>query len=207
MEGRSRGGRRPRRSGGPVRGPRRGPATGAVRSSERAAEPQTLEMAVGQLFMVGVLPDATWDESIKDHLANTYAGIFLRRSNLRSIDRARRAIHELRRALGRGLPPLIGIDEEGGFVTNIGHLTTPAPTAAALGAADDADLTQDVYHGIGDKLRAIGVNVVFAPVLDVNSEPANPVIGTRAFGSTPEAVVTHGLAALRDFMPRGSPPA
>jgi beta-N-acetylhexosaminidase len=156
--------------------------------------------------MVGVLPDATWDESIKDHLANYYAGIFLRRSNLRSVDRARRAIHELRRALGRGLPPLIGIDEEGGFVTNIGHLTTPAPTAAALGAADDADLTQDVYHGIGDKLRAIGVNVVFAPVLDVNSEPANPVIGTRAFGSTPETVITHGLAALRGLQVSGITP-
>jgi beta-N-acetylhexosaminidase len=73
----------------------------------------------------------------------------------------------------------------------------------ALGIGDDIERTEDVYYGIGEKLRALGFNTCFAPSLDVNSEAANPVIGTRAFGVTTESVTRHGKAALAGLRESG----
>ncbi len=182
--------RRPRTAEPPRNGGEKAPAPPRVRK-----EP-TLEELVGQLFVVGVDSELKVREALEAHEANHYAGIFLRKANLRSVDRARRFTHRFRRPGRKPLPLLVCTDEEGGMVSTLAHLTTPAPSAAALGVADDEEVTRDVYHGLGEKARALGVNTVFAPVLDVNSEPVNPVIGTRSFGPVPALVEKHGLAAL-----------
>ena len=79
--------------------------------------------------------------------------------------------------------PRVAIDEEGGDVTRIAHLTgSPYPGNAALGAVDDVALTEAVYAALGADLAAIGVSVNLAPAVDVNTAADNPVIGTRAFG-------------------------
>ncbi|MBW8483605.1 glycoside hydrolase family 3 protein [Actinomadura parmotrematis] len=94
--------------------------------------------------------------------------------------------------------PLITIDEEGGDVTRLGgHRTaSPYPGNAALGAADDPELTRRVYRSLGAELAAVGVNLNFAPSVDVNTAADNPVIGTRSFGSDPELVARHAAAAV-----------
>jgi beta-N-acetylhexosaminidase len=89
------------------------------------------------------------------------------------------------------------------MVSNIGHITNTGPSPAALGALDDVVVTQDVYMGLGEKLRALGFNTVFAPDLDVNVEAQNPVIGTRAFGSRPGQVIKHGIAAMKGLQESG----
>ena len=68
------------------------------------------------------------------------------------------------------------------------------PKAMALGAIEDVDLIRQAGRVAGYELRALGVDMDFAPVVDVNSNPDNPVIGNRSFGSDPEAVGTRGLA-------------
>ncbi|BBH64486.1 sugar hydrolase [Actinoplanes sp. OR16] len=92
---------------------------------------------------------------------------------------------------------LIAIDEEGGDVTRLDHRTgSPYPGNAALGAADDPELTRRVYAAIGGDLAAAGVNLDLAPTVDVNTADDNPIIGTRSFGADPALVARHAAAAV-----------
>jgi beta-N-acetylhexosaminidase len=99
---------------------------------------------------------------------------------------------------------LVALDEEGGDVTRLDAATgSRVPGAAALGAAGDPDLTAQVAAGLGRRLRAAGIDLVLAPVLDVNVEAANPIIGSRSFGADPAAVARHGVAAVRGLQSAG----
>ncbi|GAB4442778.1 MAG: glycoside hydrolase family 3 protein [Chloroflexi bacterium OHK40] len=102
-----------------------------------------------------------------------------------------------RAARAAGLPALlICADQEGGQLQAVAGLT-PFPGNLALGAVGDADLARRVGIALGRELAAVGVNVNYAPVCDVNVNPANPVIGARAFGEEP-ALVARLAAALVD---------
>ncbi len=98
---------------------------------------------------------------------------------------------------------LLAIDEEGGDVTRLEWDTGSSyPGGAALGVVDDPDLTESVAASIAAELAAVGVNWNLAPVADVNV-PANPVIGTRAFGSDPHLVARHVGAWVRGLQSGG----
>ena len=100
--------------------------------------------------------------------------------------------------------PLVAIDEEGGDVTRIAHLTgSPYPGNAALGAVDDVDLTAAVHRALGQDLAALGINVNLAPSVDVNTSADNPVIGIRSFGPDPDLVARHAAAAVRGLQAAG----
>jgi beta-N-acetylhexosaminidase len=100
--------------------------------------------------------------------------------------------------------PVIAIDEEGGDVTRLAHLTgSPYPGNAALGAVDDTSLTRAVYRALGADLAAVGVNVNLAPSVDVNTATGNPVIGTRAFGDRTGLVSRHAAAAVHGLQSAG----
>jgi beta-N-acetylhexosaminidase len=99
---------------------------------------------------------------------------------------------------------LIGIDEEGGDVTRLESARGSSyPGNGALGAVDDLDLTERVAAEIGADLRAVGVNLDFAPVADIRLNPANPVIGLRSFGDDPSLVARHVAAFVRGLQGRG----
>lgn len=106
------------------------------------------------------------------------------------------AVAELSAAIRAANPrAVIAVDEEGGDVTRL-HATDGSPVLgpAALGAADDIELTRAVGRAIGVELAAAGINVNFAPDADVNCNPDNPVIGTRSFGAVPDLVARHVVA-------------
>lgn len=90
---------------------------------------------------------------------------------------------------------VIAVDEEGGDVTRL-HATDGSPVLgpAALGAADDLELTRAVGRAIGAELAATGINLDLGPVADVNSNPDNPVIGTRSFSGDPQQAAAHVAA-------------
>ncbi len=97
---------------------------------------------------------------------------------------------------------LLAIDEEGGDVTRLEWRTGSSyPGGAALGAVDDPALTESVAASIAAELSSVGVNWNLAPVADVNV-PANPVIGTRAFGSAAPLVARHVAAWVRGLQSR-----
>ena len=91
---------------------------------------------------------------------------------------------------------VIALDEEGGDVTRLEVATgSSSPGNAALGTIDDIALTREVATAMGAQLIAAGVDLDLAPCADVNSNPANPVIGVRSFGADPALVARH-VAAL-----------
>jgi beta-N-acetylhexosaminidase len=90
---------------------------------------------------------------------------------------------------------LIAVDEEGGDVTRLYYdRGAPYPGNAVLGRLDDTEATRAVAVAVGRELRAAGVNLDFAPDVDVNSNPLNPVIGIRSFGAEPGLVARHAAA-------------
>ena len=119
-------------------------------------------------------------------LENGLAGVTLFGPNVAGPEQ----LSALTAALRAAAPePVIAIDEEGGDVTRLAHLTgSPYPGNAALGAVDDAPLTPAVYRALGADLAAVGINVDLAPSVDVNTAAGNPVIGTRAFGDRTDLV-------------------
>jgi beta-N-acetylhexosaminidase len=98
---------------------------------------------------------------------------------------------------------LVAADQEGGQFIGLGDGSTPFAGNMALGAVDDVELTERVGRAIGLEARAMGVNVVYAPVLDVASNPANPALGIRAFSDDPAVVARHGTAMVRALQSAG----
>ncbi|MDR3707893.1 MAG: beta-N-acetylhexosaminidase [Capsulimonadaceae bacterium] len=97
------------------------------------------------------------------------------------------------------MPPLlVAVDQEGGRVARFAppHFRT-YPSAATLGEAADEAAVRRNGRAIGTELSSVGVNWVLAPVLDVNNNPANTVIGDRSYGSDPDLVARLGVAALK----------
>jgi beta-N-acetylhexosaminidase len=114
--------------------------------------------------------------------------------NIADTDQLRALTERLRSARA---DVLLAIDEEGGDVTRLAHATgSPYPGNAALGAVGDLTLTRRVYRAIGGELASVGVNLNFAPTVDVNTADDNPVIGTRSFGADPVQVAGHAAAAV-----------
>lgn len=92
---------------------------------------------------------------------------------------------------------LIGVDEEGGSVTRLESATgSTLPGAAQLGALDDVVATERTGAELARRVRAAGANVVLGPVADVNTDPRNPVIGVRSFGSDENVVARHVVAQV-----------
>ncbi|MFL6681994.1 MAG: glycoside hydrolase family 3 protein [Burkholderiaceae bacterium] len=120
-----------------------------------------------------------------------FGGVILFRENLVDSGQIVALTDDLAQAAPTGR--LIAIDQEGGTVTRIaGGLEMPGNMA--LGACDDVAMTTACAGLLGAELRALGLNFVFAPVLDVNSNPSNPIVGVRSFGSDPALVARHGCA-------------
>ena len=101
-------------------------------------------------------------------------------------------------------PVLVMSDEEGGDVTRLEAATGSSyPAHAALGALDDAEATRRVAAAMGGFLAHVGIDVALAPVVDVNADPRNPVIGTRSFGATADLVARHGAAFVAGLQGAG----
>jgi beta-N-acetylhexosaminidase len=99
---------------------------------------------------------------------------------------------------------LISIDEEGGDVTRLeAERGSSYPGNFALGAVDDVALTEEVASAIAGELARAGVNLNLAPVADANTNPRNPVIGVRSFGSDPELVARHVAAFVAGTQRQG----
>jgi beta-N-acetylhexosaminidase len=148
------------------------------------------------LLLVGF--DDTAVSGATAHFIAGAAGAILFRRNIAGSDQVNALVGELQavaRAAGRP-PLLIAADQEGGTVERLGDAGTPSPSAMALGAADDTQLTRSVYKMMADELLALGINVDLAPVADVLSNAGSP-LGLRTFGSDPDSVARHVGAAVQ----------
>ena len=109
-----------------------------------------------------------------------------------------------RAARGAGQAPLlIAADQEGGQLTALGEGATQFAGNMALGATRDPDLARRVGYAIGRELSAVGININYAPVLDLNTEPRNPALGTRAFSDDPSVAARLGAAMVEGLQAAG----
>ncbi len=155
---------------------------------------------IGRLFTVGI-PSGTLDAQTCRRLEALHVGgVILFRRNVGTPDE----IAALTRALHR-LPsqPLVAIDHEGGRVQRLGEPFTRFPPAAAVGRRHDPDLAFEIGRAMAEELAGVGIDINFAPVLDVHSNPLNPVIGDRAFGTEPAPVAAMGIALMRGLLAGG----
>jgi len=133
--------------------------------------------------------------------AEGLGGVCLYVRNITSAEQLANLCHQLH-AENPGL--IISVDEEGGDVTRLEAATGSSyPGNLALGAAGDVDLTRAVARAIGLELAQAGVDLDLAPDADVNSNPSNPVIGVRSFGSEPGAVAAHTAAWVEGLQSAG----
>ncbi len=161
-------------------------------TSETAADPSLGRLA--DALLIPPFPGRTAPAWVLDALGDGLAGVTVFGPNIGSTGQLAELIARLR---GAADEPIVAIDEEGGDVTRIAHLTgSPYPGNAALGAVDDPALTRAVYRALGADLAALGVTLNLAPSVDVNTAADNPVIGTRSFGADPDLVARHAAAAV-----------
>jgi beta-N-acetylhexosaminidase len=138
---------------------------------------------------------------IRRWLARGLGGIVLFGDNVRDGEQVAELTGVLR---GEHSDLVVAIDEEGGDVTRLEAASGSSyPGNLALGFVDDVELTRAVAGAIAGELRAAGVTLNLAPVADVNSNPQNPVIGVRSFGSQPELVARHVAAFVTGAQERG----
>jgi beta-N-acetylhexosaminidase len=101
------------------------------------------------------------------------------------------------------IPLFLAVDQEGGRVSWLKEQFTAFPDNETVGMTEDSSFAEACAFAIGEELRAVGINVDFAPVVDINSNPMNRVIGSRSYGSSPEKVTLFGKSALEGFRRAG----
>ena len=186
------------------------PVAAEQSKAEQVLTSMTTEEKIAQMIM----PAFRWktdDEGNKTNVTeitddivatlkkHPYAGVILFAQNTATNAGTTRLVDALQKANAAGgdRPQLIiSTDQEGGNVTRLTQ-GTMMPGNMALGAINDVSVTKEVATMMGKELTAIGINADFAPDVDVNSNPANPVIGVRSFSDDAQLVAAHGSAFVQ----------
>ncbi len=130
------------------------------------------------------------------------AGVILFARNVAAPDQVAELAAEVS-SLARDLPLWVSVDQEGGRVARMRRPFTEWPPMATLGRSGNARLAERFARALGAELRAVGVTLDFAPVLDVHTNPANTAIGDRAFADRADTVALIGRAVIRGLQASG----
>jgi len=156
----------------------------------------SLDEKIGQMIFAGT-SDTSLSTNTKN-LINQYhiGGMIFYSNNFVSPQQSIQLLDEIKLANAHNrLPLMLGVDQEGGKVFRLPGLIH-TPTNARLGAINDPQLSYKIGTLLGEELNAFGLNLDFAPVLDVNSNPNNPVIGDRSFGNNANIVSQLGTKTM-----------
>ena len=130
-------------------------------------------------------------------------GVILFARNVEGPEQVRRLVAELHAAAPDATPLLVSIDQEGGRVQRLRAPWTEWPPMRAVGERNRTSDTRSLGKALGQELAHLGIGLDFAPVVDVDTNPENPVIGDRSFGATPEAVGRHAAALITGLQSAG----
>ncbi len=178
------------------------PERRSVRVTVSPNKKMTIRDTVGQLLMVG-FQGTELSPAFLDWLQEYRpGGVILFSRNLVDPEQVARLTNALQ-AHAPNPPLLIAIDEEGGRVSRLPQSFTTFPAASSVAACHAPDVAYGTAKVTAQELRSVGINMNLAPVLDVNSNPANPIIGDRAYGTQPEQVCTYGMAVMQGLQDNG----
>jgi beta-N-acetylhexosaminidase len=163
---------------------------------------QWLRQKLGQMLMVGCQGETLTRAEKLVFEEYAFGGFILFKQNCRSPEQ----ISDLCRSLWNTAadePPFLAVDQEGGRVHRLPEPFTHFPPAEEIGNSGETALAYQCGLAAAAELALVGLNLNFAPVLDVDSNPANPIIGDRAFGRTPEQVIEMSSAWMRGLRAGG----
>jgi beta-N-acetylhexosaminidase len=176
-------------------------------ASESILDALSPRQLAGQLLVVGFDGLDVPADLRRAFAAGERAGVVLFRRNiapgLSGLGGAQRLCASLLEASPPELPPLIAIDEEGGRVARLGPPALRLPPLRRLAETDDLELIERSAAAVGRELACLGVTMNFAPVVDVDTNPDNPIIGDRALSRDPEEVARLAAAYLRGLRAAG----
>ncbi|QUG43320.1 beta-N-acetylhexosaminidase [Psychrobacillus sp. INOP01] len=157
----------------------------------------SLEEKVGQMIFAGIKGTTITNETKKIISTHQVGGIILFKDNLKNANQSVSLLNSIKQEnIKNKVPLFLGVDEEGGRISRLPELTK-LPTSENLGKLNDASLSYNIGKLLGKELSAFGFNLDFAPVLDINSNPDNPIIGDRSFGTDAEIVSKLGLQLMK----------
>lgn len=167
----------------------------------------SLDQKIGQTMVIG-FDGLRMDDGLREMIVQRHiGGVILFARNVESPQQVADLCAELQRtALESGNPGLfIAIDQEGGRVARLTEATgfTEFPGAMAVAAGGSTQNARLVAQAMAREMAAVGINVDFAPDLDVNNNPLNPVIGVRSYGSQPDMVGIYGSAVIDGLQSEG----
>lgn len=174
--------------------------------SNRLPSSLSLKDKIGQLLVTGFDGTTLNDQTRSLILDHGIGGFILFERNYESPQQLRALTTEMQKlALSRPphRPLWISVDQEGGRVCRLKAPFSALPFQSRLGKADSKELAFQYGKALGDELRVVGINLDYAPVLDANTNPANPIIGERAISADPELAGRLGSAVIRGFYASG----
>ena len=158
----------------------------------------SLDEKIGQLVISGFY-GTTLDENILKLIKeDKISGVILFNRNVKDSSTLLSLNNSLKESnKNNKLPLFISVDEEGGLVTRMPKDIKRLPTNKYIGSLNNKDLSYKVGEILGEQLSYFGFNMNFAPVLDINSNPNNPVIGDRSFGNNKDTVAILGTSTMK----------
>lgn len=165
---------------------------------EEKVKSMSLEEKIGQLMIVGFDGITINDRVIAFIEEIKVGGFILFARNIVDENQTLDLLNQLKEANSNNdIPLFLSIDEEGGTVSRLPKSFLQLPGAMTVGNKNNRDISYDFGMILGKRVKSLGFNIDFAPVLDINSNPNNPVIGNRAFGTTIDPVVSSGIEVMR----------
>ena len=164
--------------------------------------PSSVRREIGQL-LIGSLPGTTITPEMRS-LAREFqlGGVTLFKRNIEAPEQVAELNHDLQ-SLSSELPLWVAIDQEGGRVARLRAPFTEWPPMATLGRSGDDKLAFRFAAALAAELKAVGITLDYAPVLDIHTNPENPIIGDRALGEDAETVASLGAAVIRGLQENG----
>ncbi|WP_244898149.1 beta-N-acetylhexosaminidase [Paenibacillus xylanexedens] len=164
----------------------------------------TLEEKIGQMILAGV-QGTTLDDQAKQMITNQkVGGIIFYANNVSTLEGTAKFVKSIKEAnQSNPVPIFMSVDQEGGKVSRMPETVESIPSSRKVGETKDSALAETMGELLARQVQLVGFNVDFAPVLDVNSNPKNPVIGDRSFGSSAELVSRMGIAEMKGLRSEG----
>jgi beta-N-acetylhexosaminidase len=162
-----------------------------------------LQQIIGQHFFIGISGKTLTEDEKKFIVHNNIGGVVLFSRNVESPEQIRKLCEELQGLRSKMLdraPLFIAIDMEGGRVARLKPPFTQWPPVKLLGDMDSPTVAFHMAHAMGRELRAVGINLDFAPCIDIFTNPKNTVIGDRSPSTDPEIVAKIGSALVRGYI-------
>ncbi|RBP84458.1 beta-N-acetylhexosaminidase [Cytobacillus firmus] len=159
----------------------------------------SIEERIGQMLMFGFEDTQVNDETRKLIVDYHVGGVILSKKNITGSEQLLDLNNQIKEINSdhNNTPIFISVDEEGGLISRMPPEIINLPNSKDIGDSHRSELAYQVGEAIGERVSSFGFNMTMAPVLDINSNPANPVIGKRAFGDNKEIVSEMGIEEMK----------